>query len=139
MKTTIKKLDKSEVEITGVLEASEFAKYEGKALEKINERTELPGFRKGKAPIDVIKTNVPEMELLEEMAEAALFDNYMKILEENKLDAIGRPQISITKIGKGSDLEFKIVSAILPEIKLPDYKKLPKIQIAKKRTKKKSL
>jgi len=126
MKTTIKKLDKSEVEITGVLEASEFAKYEEKALAKISERTELPGFRKGKAPIDVIKTNVPEMELLEEMAEAALFDNYMKILEENKLDAIGRPQISITKIGKGSDLEFKIVSAILPEIKLPDYKKIAK-------------
>lgn len=136
MKTTIKKLEKSEVEITGVIEASEFAKYEDKALQKINERTELPGFRKGKAPIDVIKGNVPEMELLEEMAEAALFDNYMKILEENKLDAIGRPQISITKIGRGSDLEFKIVSAVLPEIKLPDYKKIAKGANSKEENKK---
>lgn len=136
MKTTIKKLEKSEVEIEGVIEASEFIKYENKALEKIAERVELPGFRKGKAPIETIRSTVPEMELLEEMAEAALFDNYMKILEENKIDAIGRPQISITKIGKGSDLEFKIVTAVLPEIKLGDYKKIAKKENEKEENKK---
>jgi len=123
-KTTIKKLDKSEIEIVGAVEAVEFGKYEEKALERIGGRLELPGFRKGKAPIAVVKENVKEMELLEDMAELALMDNYVKILEENKIDAIGRPQISITKIGKGSDLEFKIVTAVLPEIKLPDYKKI---------------
>jgi trigger factor len=131
MKTTIKRLDKSEIEITGVLEVVEFEKHEGKALERVGERLELPGFRKGKAPVAVVKENVPEMELLEEMAELALMENYMKILEENKIDAIGRPQISITKIGKGSDLEFKIITAVLPEIKLPDYKKISKETIKK--------
>ena len=136
MKIDIKKLDKSKVEISGALEASIFATYEDKALEKINERVELPGFRKGKAPVDVLKKSVPEMELLEEMAEAALFDNYMKILEENKIDAIGRPEISITKIGKGSDLEFKIVTAVLPEIKLGDYKKIAKKENEKEENKK---
>ncbi len=124
MKTTIKKLEKSEVEIIGTLEAVEFEKYEEKALQRIGERLELQGFRKGKAPAKVVKENVEEMQLLEEMAEIALQDSYVKILEENKIDAIGRPQIAITKIGKGSDLEFKIVTAVLPEMKLPDYKKL---------------
>jgi len=131
MKITIKKLDKSEVEITGTLEVAEFEKYEEKALERIGERLELPGFRKGKAPTSKVKENVPEMELLEEMAEAALQESYIKILEENKIDAIGRPQISITKIGKGSPLEFKIVTATLPEIKLPDYKAIAKDAIKK--------
>lgn len=126
MKTTIKKLEKSELEIIGSLEVAEFEKYEEKALERIGERLELPGFRKGKAPTAVVKENTPEMELLEEMAEVALQENYIKILEENKIDAIGRPQISITKIGKGSPLEFKIVTAVLPEMKLPDYKKISK-------------
>lgn len=125
-KTTIKKLDKSEVEITGILESAEFIKYEEKALERIGERLELPGFRKGKAPVSIVKENIAEMELLEEMAELALYDIYPNILEENKIDAIGRPQISITKIGKGSDLEFKILTAVLPEMKLPDYKKIAK-------------
>ena len=136
MKTIIKKLDKSEVEITGVLEVSEFEKYETKALERIGERLELPGFRKGKAPHDVVKTNTKEMELLEEMAEVALSENYIEILKDNKIDAIGRPQIAITKIAKGSPLEFKIVTAVLPEIKLGDYKKIASIENKKEENKK---
>ena len=131
MKTSIKKLDKSEVEITGGVEWAEFEKYETKALERMGERVEIPGFRKGKAPVAMIKESTNEMMLLEEMAEAALQDNYIKILQEEKIDAIGRPQISITKIGKGSDLEFKIVTAVLPEMKLPDYKKISKTENAK--------
>ncbi|MFA5838915.1 MAG: trigger factor [Candidatus Paceibacterota bacterium] len=136
MKTIIKKLEKSEIEITGVLEVAEFEKYEEKALERIGERMELPGFRKGKAPVAIVKENVQEMQLLEEMAEVALQENYIKILEENKIDAIGRPQISITKIGKGSDLEFKIVTAVLPEMKLGDYKKIAKAENSKEENKK---
>lgn len=136
MKTTIKNLDKSEVEISGVLEWAEFEKYEEKALERIGERMELPGFRKGKAPVAIIKENTNEMMLLEEMAEAALQENYIKMLEENKIDAIGRPQIAITKIAKGSDLEFKIVTAIMPEMKLADYKKLAMAENAKEENKK---
>jgi len=136
MKTTIKKLEKSEVEITGVLEVAEFEKYEKKALERIGERMELPGFRKGKAPVAIVKENVQEMQLLEEMAEVALQENYIKILEENKIDAIGRPQISITKIGKGSNLEFKIITAILPEMKLGDYKNIAKKENSKEEDKK---
>ena len=128
MKITINKLEKCEVEIVGVLEVAEFEKYEDKALERIGERMELPGFRKGKAPAAIIKESIQEMQLLEEMAEAALSENYIKILEENKIDAIGRPQIGITKIAKGSDLEFKITTAVLPEITLPDYKSIAKVE-----------
>jgi trigger factor len=131
MKITTNKLEKSEMEILGVIESVDFEKYEAKALEKIGERVELPGFRKGKAPASKIKETVPEMELLEEMAERAISDAYPKILEDNKIDAIGRPEITITKIGKGSDLEFKIVTAVLPEIKLPDYKKIANTEIKK--------
>jgi trigger factor len=136
MEIKINKLDKSEVEIEGVLEKELFEKYEDKALEKIGERLELPGFRKGKAPVDIVKGNVAEMELLEQMAELALMDNYMKILEENKIDAIGRPEIAITKIGRGSDLGFKIVTAVLPEMKLPDYKKIASTENKKEEFKK---
>ena len=124
MKTTIKKLDKSEVEILGVLPWDDFAKHEDKALAVIGERLELPGFRKGKAPASVVRESASEMMILEEMAEQALHNAYPEIIEEHKIDAIGRPQIMITKIARGSDLEFKILTAVLPEMKLPDYKKL---------------
>jgi trigger factor len=136
MKTTIKKLDKSEVEITGILEVAEFEKYEEKALERIGERMELPGFRKGKAPSTIIKENTNDMMLLEEMAEAALQDCYIKILKEHMIDTIGRPQVAITKIARGSDLEFKITTAVMPEMKLPEYKDIAKEQNNKEENKK---
>jgi len=136
MQITIKKLEKSEVEILGVLPVSDFEKYEDKALGVIAERLELPGFRKGKAPASMVKEHVTEMMILEEMAEQALHKLYPQILEENKIDAIGRPQIAITKIAKGSDLEFKIITATLPEMKLPDYKKLSSEQNKKEDFKK---
>lgn len=124
MKTTVKKLDKSEVEISCALPVDDFVKYEDKALVRLGERVELPGFRKGKVPAAMVKESVSEMMVLEEMAELAISDAYPKILEDEKIDAIGRPQVSITKIAKGSDLEFKIVTAVLPDMKLPDYIKL---------------
>lgn len=124
--TKITKLEKSTVEITSGIEADVFASYEAKALARIGERMEIPGFRKGKAPVDMVKKGLNEMALLEEMAESAIYDAYPKILEENKIDAIGRPEISITKIAKGNDLEFTIKTAVLPEMSLPDYKKIAK-------------
>ncbi len=124
MKINIKKLEKSEIEISGSIAKEDFEKYEDGALTKISERLELPGFRKGKAPTKIVKENVTDMMVLEEMAELALMDSYPRIIREEKIDAIGRPQISITKIARGSDLEFKIVTAVLPEMKLPNYKKI---------------
>ncbi len=132
IKTTINKLEKSMVEIESGIESAIFASYEDKAITRMGERMEIPGFRKGHAPKDILKQNMPEMMLLEEMAEAAIYDAYPKILEENKIDAIGRPEITILKIAKGNDLEFKIKTAVLPELALPDYKKIAQEEGGKK-------
>lgn len=124
--TKIKKLDKSKVEITGIILASDFANYEEKAIDRLVKNIELPGFRKGHVPKEVARKELNDMMLLEEMAGLAINEAYPKIIVEEKIDAIGTPEISITKIAKGTDLEFKIVTAILPEITLPDYKKIAK-------------
>lgn len=130
MNIKIRKLPKSMVEIEGEIPADVFESYYSKTLKKIGESIELPGFRKGKAPESVILANVKEAHLLEEMAELALSDHYPKIMagENNsaKIDAIGRPDIGITKLARNNPLGFKITVAVLPEIKLPDYKKIAK-------------
>ncbi len=126
MKITIKKLPKSEVEIEGELEAPIFEKYFGVALKKLGENAKIDGFRQGKIPENVLLSNIPESQILGEMAELALGEHYPKIIEENKIDAISRPEISITKLARNNPLGFKIKTAILPEIKLPDYKNISK-------------
>ena len=126
MKTAIKKLPKSEIEIEGELEAGIFEAYFVQALKKLGENFELAGFRKGKVPENVLISKIPEIHILEEMAELALADHYPKIIENEKLDVVGRPEISITKLARKNPFGFKIKTAVLPTIKLPDYKSIAK-------------
>ncbi len=129
MKITINNKDKSEIEIIGTLEKEVFMSFENKALEHIGARVEVQGFRPGKATVEAVKEHINnDMMILEEMAEHAIQNAYPQILEEHKIDAIGRPMIAITKIARNEDLEFKIHTAILPRLELPDYKKISKEQ-----------
>ena len=130
MKIAVKKLPKSEIEIEGELEAETFESYFKKALKKLGENLEVDGFRKCKVPENIMLSKIPEIRILEEMAELALAEHYPKMIENEKLDVISRPIVSITKLARKNPLGFKIKTAVLPVIKLPDYKKLAKKIIA---------
>lgn len=120
----IKKLPNAELEITGELSASDFALYRPAALKLLNEQVKIDGFRSGNIPEKVLVDHVGEEKVLLEMAELALQKLYPEVILENKIDAIGRPEITITKLAKDNPLGFKIKTAVHPEITLPDYKKL---------------
>ena len=132
MQINIKKLPKSEVEIEGELEADIFEAYFERALKKLGENVEIDGFRKGKVPENVLLSKIPESHILEEMAEMALGEHYPKIIADlpaqagEKIIPISRPEISITKLARKNPLGFKIKTAVLPEMELPDYKKIAK-------------
>ncbi len=112
------------IEITGEILSSDFLTYEDEAVKHFTEHADIDGFRKGTAPKAVIEKKFGDMAILEEMAHRALSDVYPKILEAEKIDAIGRPEITIAKLARGENLGFKIKTAVVPEITLPDYKKI---------------
>ncbi len=128
---TIKKIDGSQLEIVGSISAETLEKARPQALKGINESVTIDGFRKGMVPENVLVSKVGEMAVLEEMAEVALSKAYFDIIVDNKIDAIGKPITQITKLAKGNPLEFKITTAILPELKLPEYKKIAMAEISK--------
>ncbi len=125
-KIKITKLEKSKVEITGSIPVDIFATFRKQALQNINEEVTIDGFRKGKVPEATLVSKVGDMAILEEMAELALSKAYPEIIIENKIDAIGRPEINILKLAIDNPLEFKIITTVTPEIKLGDYKKISK-------------
>ena len=127
---TVKKLPKSEIEIEGELAADVFETYFNKALKRLGENVEIDGFRKGKVPENVLLSKIPEAQILAEMAEMALMENYPKIIEDEKIEAISRPEIGITKLARNNPLGFKIKTAVIPEMELPDYKKIAKETIS---------
>ncbi|MBI5045554.1 MAG: hypothetical protein HZC14_00915 [Candidatus Niyogibacteria bacterium] len=122
MQTTIKKLLKSEIEITGEISAADFDKFIAQSVKYFSQNMEIPGFRKGHVPEKMAQEKAGEDTILHEAAELALQDAYPKILQTEKIEAIGRPEIVITKMARNNSLEFKIKTAVLPEINLPDYK-----------------
>jgi len=128
---SLKKLDKSRVEITAVLPANIFDSHRKEAIKNLNESINVDGFRKGKIPENILVQKVGEKTVLEEMAELAISKAYPEILINEKVDAVGRPEVHITKLAMGNPLEFTIVTAIVPTFELPDYKDIANAEIKK--------
>lgn len=129
MEYKISQLPKSEIEILATIPFAEFEPQTKKAAGFLSEEKDIEGFRKGKAPYEVVKNKFGEMAIYERAAELAIRQNYTKLLknvsadsQKKELTPIGRPEVTITKLAPGNDLEFKIKIALLPEIELPDYK-----------------
>ncbi|MBI2634038.1 MAG: hypothetical protein HYW80_01885, partial [Parcubacteria group bacterium] len=87
-------------------------------------------FRKGHIPEAVLAQKVGEAVILHETAEAALSDVYPELLREHTIRAIGAPEITLTKLARGNPLGFRVKTAVLPEVALPDYKKVAREALA---------
>lgn len=128
---SIKKIEKSQLEISASIPPSIWESERKQALKNINETVSVDGFRKGNVPENILIGKVGQNVINEEMAELALSKVYIDILMDNKIEAIGKPDVQVIKLASGNPLEFKATTAILPEFKLPDYKKLAKTEVDK--------
>ncbi|MBI5798347.1 MAG: hypothetical protein HZB10_00240 [Candidatus Yonathbacteria bacterium] len=126
IKTTLKKLSESSVEITCEVSAESFEKERAIAIKKVGEEISMPGFRKGHVPESMIAQKFGDALILEEMANLAMDRAYSEILTRHKIHAIAMPEVQVKKIAKGNPFEFTLTFQIMPEIKLPDYKKIAK-------------
>jgi FKBP-type peptidyl-prolyl cis-trans isomerase (trigger factor) len=125
-KPEIKKLDKSRVEIKAIIPAEKFDSFKTKALTNIGSVTKIDGFRPGHVPASVVEKHVGDAGILDEMAQLAIMEVYPTILAGHAIDAIGRPEIHITKVAMGNDLEFTVTTAVMPTVALADYHKIAK-------------
>ena len=122
---TQKKLPESEVELSGEIPFEDIEPLQAQALKHFAEELELPGFRKGHVPPEMVKQKVGEIELLEEAVELFMRDFYGPLITSRNIDAVGRPNISITKLAPGNPVGLTIRTAIYPTVPLPkEWKKL---------------
>lgn len=127
--TKVEKLPDSQVVIEGEVAEELVVKHRASALKKIQKNAELDGFRKGHVPEAILIERVGELSILGDAAEEAINEVYPDIIESEKLFVLGHPQVAITKLAKGSPLGFKITVSIVPEFKLPNYKKIAKAEM----------
>ncbi len=84
----------------------------------------LPGFRPGKAPRDMVVKKYGG-EIKDEAKRKLIGDNYRKALDEQKIHAIGYPDIEEIQFDRGQNLIFAATIETAPEFQLPEYKGLP--------------
>jgi trigger factor len=123
---TVEELEGSQVKISGELPYAELASERTAALVALGKDVSIDGFRKGHVPEAVLEKHLGEMAILAEMAERAIAHAYPHILEQHEIEAIGQPQIEITKIAKDNPLGFTATVAVMPEVTLPDYEAIAK-------------
>ncbi|MDO8500159.1 MAG: trigger factor [bacterium] len=132
MTYTITKLPKSEIEISVKLGGDKIKKFESLALDEVKREIEIEGFRKGKAPDNIIKKKIGDAKLLERASVLAVEKTYPEIIREltekneEDLEPIGAPKIEITQKITTGNFEYTARVAILPAITLPDYKSIAK-------------
>lgn len=126
----VSNLENSEVEIEGEIAADLLEEHRQTAIKKLVANAELPGFRKGFAPENLVVQKFGDMRILEDAAEEALHSQYVSIITDHSIQAMGDPKVTITKLAAGSPLGFKIKTAVFPEVKLGDYKSIAKKEMA---------
>jgi len=124
MKYEIKEVSKTKKKVEIEVTAEDFDKYYEQALSEISKDAELPGFRKGKVPQDIIEGQIKPEAIVSEAAEIAIRENWMKFLSESKEEVISQPQVEVIKIAKGNPFVFSAEFEILPIVSLPDLKSI---------------
>ena len=124
MKTKLKKLSDSRVELTVTLDAKDLKTASNKAIEKLAKEVRVEGFRKGKVPTEVAKKFIPENDLNAETADIAVRTTVIAAFAENEKSPLVVPNVNVTKYVPGEMMEYTATADIIPDIKLGDYKKL---------------
>jgi trigger factor len=118
----IKKLPESQIEVAVSVSWDEWEKYIDQAATEYSKEIKIQGFRAGKAPRDMVEKKVGKAALLDAAAQKAVQGTYPKVVVEKKIEAIGAPKAEIVKLTEGSDLEYKVLTAVIPEVSLKPWK-----------------
>lgn len=127
MKYTIKEkkeLPKSQLRFEIEIPAEEIGIRQKEVLSRAGNELELPGFRKGHVPEEIIRARMGELAIFEEASLDALRDALQETFLSEKLETIGRPEVIPTKLVPQNPACFRVTVSLLPTLVLPDYKKI---------------
>ncbi len=118
-----KKIDDASVQIIVNATAAEVEEAYQEAFRRAGAQIKMPGFRKGKAPAELIERHLGDA-VANDAARALIADTFQKIVHKLDPSPISLPQFEIETFGRGKGATFKGVYDVWPEVKLGKYKKL---------------
>lgn len=124
MKASLQKLSKSKIELKIEVPSEEFKNFYRKAVSILGDDLQVEGFRKGKAPSEVLEKTIGTKKILNKAAQLAVKKNYLQAVQEKGLEPIQKPEIKVLKLAPQDSFVFKAQTEVIPSIKLPSYKKI---------------
>ena len=112
----------NEVKLEFTVEAEKFNEAIQTVYKKNSKYFNIPGFRRGKAPFKMVEKAYGIQIFYEDAFNEIARDVYVKGLEDNKIEAVSKPEIDIKQIEAGKDLIFTAVVQTKPEVTLGEYK-----------------
>ncbi len=114
--------NKNELKLEFTIEAKKFDDAILKVYQKSARYFNIPGFRKGKAPFNIVERMYGDEIFYEDAFNELVPEIYEKEIEENKIEAVSKPNIDIVTMKKGENLVFTAIVQTKPEVKLGKYK-----------------
>ena len=120
----------NEVKFEITVEAEKFDEAIKKVYFKSAKYFNIPGFRKGKAPMQIVEKYYGKEIFYEDAFNEVAQEALEEAVAENKVEVVSRPEVDIKQIEKGKDLIFTVVMQTKPEAELGKYKgiEIPKIE-----------
>ncbi len=118
MKVTKEKIEERQVFLTVETEEADMAPALEDATRRLAQKTTIPGFRKGKAPKNLVEKYIGKSAILEEAIDRMLPQVYEQALKEQEIEPYAQPRIEVTQL---EPLAFKATVPLFPEVELGDY------------------
>lgn len=136
MKTTVKNLSETKVEITVKLDKNDLKSAREKAITRLAAEVKIPGFRKGKVPADMAEKHLNPNDIAQVALDIAVRTSVPTAFMESKQNPLVVPEVNVKKYVPDEEVEFTATADILPEVKIGDFKKLGVKKTATKVTEK---
>ena len=122
METKIEKLPENTVKVDIVIPAKEAVDYYNNAAKRLAQYVNIPGFRKGKAPRNVVEQHIGEERIKHEALETALPRIFSEVIKENEFDVVAQPYVESYDYKIGEDMKIVAKLELRPEVVLGEYK-----------------
>lgn len=121
MKTAVEELSPTRVKLTVEVPFEELRPSMDAAYKKVAQQVRVPGFRPGKVPARIIEQRFGRAVVLEETLNDAVPKLYGQAVDEVDVFPVSQPDIEVTKIDDGEQIEFTAEVDIRPNFEVPDY------------------
>lgn len=124
MRSELLSQEKNFVTIKAEFDAKEFQESVNKAVRELSQKMNVPGFRRGRVPRNILEMRLGKEGIYAEALESLIPEAIDQIVQDYDLDLIAEPELNVDKIEEGSNVSITLKFEVTPEVELPNLEEI---------------